>query len=406
MFKSLFKGLSQIANYFTGELKECFRDSGAVVMFVVGMMAYPVAYSIGYLKEVVRDIPVALVDLDHSSLSRQLSRMTDATEQLTVLYKPSSMKDAETLFYNGDFAGVILIPSDFEKSIYSGKQTGISVYSDAGHFLLYKQVLAGSLYASQTMGAGIEIKNLLQKGKTVKQANDAREPLNVNVYSLYNPSGGYASFVVPGILIIVIQQTLLIGIGILWAKHTERKKYHYLKTAINQRWASFKMLLGQSAAYVAVYVFTSFLIIGLFYKIINFPDKSGLLPVFFLLIPYLFSITFLGMALGVMFRKRVHALLFMVFISPSVFFISGASWPVQALPPVLKLVSYIFPSTPMINAFIRVRIMGSGLQSVNYEYHIIVLQMLIFFLIAWLAYAIKLNNLRKQVAAGNLIIEE
>ena len=406
MFKSLFKGLSQIANYFTGELKECFRDSGAVVMFIVGMIAYPVAYSIGYLKEVVRDIPVAVVDLDHSSLSRQLSRMTDATEQLTVLYKPASMKDAETLFYNGDIAGVILIPSNFEKSIYSGKQAGISVYSDAGHFLLYKQVLAGSLYASQTMGAGIEIKNLLQKGKTVKQANDAREPLNVNVYSLYNPSGGYASFVVPGILIIVIQQTLLIGIGILWAKHTERKKYHYLKTAVNQRWASFKMLLGQSAAYVALYVFTSFLIIGLFYKIMDFPDKSGLLPVFFLLIPYLFSITFLGMALGVMFRKRVHALLFIVFISPSVFFISGASWPAQALPTTLKILSYIFPSTPMINAFIRVRIMGSGLQLVNHEYHIILLQMLIFFLIAWLAYAIKLNNLRKQVAAGNLIISE
>ena len=406
MFKSLFKGLSQIANYFTGELKECFSDSGAVVMFIVGMIAYPVAYSIGYLKEVVRDIPVAVVDLDHSSLSRQLSRMTDATEQLTVLYKPASMKDAETLFYNGDVAGVILIPSNFEKNIYSGKQAGISVYSDAGHFLLYKQVLAGSLYASQTMGAGIEIKNLLQKGKTLKQANDAREPLNVNVYSLYNPSGGYASFVVPGILIIVIQQTLLIGIGILWAKHTERKKYHYLKTAVHQRWASFKMLVGQSAAYVAVYVFTSFLIIGLFYKIMDFPDKSGLLPVFFLLIPYLFSITFLGMALGVMFRKRVHALLFMVFISPSVFFISGASWPAQALPTTLKILSYIFPSTPMINAFIRVRIMGSGLQSVNHEYHIILLQMLIFFLIAWLAYAIKLNNLRKQVAAGNLIIPE
>jgi len=406
MFKSLVNGLSQIAKYFIGELKESFRDNGAIIMFILGMIAYPIAYSIGYLKEVVRDIPVAVVDLDHSSLSRQLSRMADATEQLTVVYKPSSLKDAETLFYKGDVAGVILIPSDFEKNIYSGKQAGISVYNDAGHFLLYKQVLAGSLYASQTMGAGIEIKNLLQKGKTLKQANDAREPLNVIVYSLYNPSGGYASFVVPGILIIVIQQTLLIGIGILWAKHAERKKYHYLKKAIDQRWASFKMLLGQSTAYVSIYVVTSFLILGLFYKIIDFPDKSGFLPVFFLLIPYLFSITFLGMALGVMFQKRVHALLFMVFISPSVFFISGAAWPAQALPPFLKAISYIFPSTPMIGAFTRLRIMGSGLRLISSEYWIIITQMIVFFLIAWLAYFIKLNDLRKQVAAGNFIIQD
>lgn len=406
MFKSLFKGLHQIANYFTGELKECFRDSGAIVMFVLGMIAYPVAYSIGYMKEVVKDVPVAVVDLDHTSLSRQLSRMVDATEQVSVTIKPSSLTEAQDLFYKGEVAGVFLIPNGFEKNIYSGRQGGVTVYSDAGHFLLYKQVLAGGLYGSQVLGAGIEIKNMLQKGKTLQQAMDAREPLTVNVYSLYNPNGGYASFVVPGILIIVIQQTLLIGIGVLWAKHRERKSYHYLKAAVNQRWASLKLVIGQSSAYVALYLFTSFLILGLFYNIMNFPDKSGFWPVFYLLIPYLFSISFLGMAIGVMFKKRVHALLFLVFISPSVFFISGASWPAEALPPLLKAASYILPSTPMINAFLRLRVYGAGLQSISAEYKIILIQMIVFFFFALLAYAIKLNSLRKKVKAGEIIIPD
>ena len=404
MFKSFFNGLQQVAKYYTGELKECFRDNGAIIMFILGMIAYPVAYSIGYMKEVVKEVPVAVVDLDHSGLSRQLSRMADATEQIAVTVKPGSLKEASDLFYKGEVAGVVLIPSGFEKNIYSGSQSSVTVYSDAGHFLLYKQVLAGSLYGSQTMGAGIEIKNALLQGKTYQQALDAREPLNVNVYSLYNPNAGYASFIVPGILIIVIQQTLLIGIGILWAKHTERKSYHYLKTAVNQRWASFKMILGQSAAYVSLYLFTSFLIIGVFYRIINFPDKSGFLPVLYLLIPYLFSVAFLGMAIGVIFSKRVHALLFLVFISPSVFFISGASWPVQALPPVLHGLSFMLPCTPMINAFIRLRTMGAGLTAVRHEYFIILIQMGINFILALLAYAIKLKNLKKQVLAGKIII--
>ncbi len=396
MFKSLFKGLHQISNYFIGELKECFRDSGVIVMFVLGMIAYPVAYSIGYMKEVVKDVPIAMVDLDHTSLSRQLSRMIDATEQVSVAIKPSSLKEAQNLFYKGDVVGVFLIPNGFEKNIYSGKQGGVTVYSDAGHFLLYKQVLAGGLYGSQVLGARIEIKNMLQKGKTLQQAMDTREPLNINVYSLYNPNGGYASFVVPGILIIVIQQTLLIGIGVLWAKHRERKSYHYLKVAVNQRWANLKLVIGQSSAYVALYLFTSFIILGLFYNIMNFPDKSGFWPVFYLLIPYLFSISFLGMSIGVMFKKRVHALLFLVFISPSIFFMSGALWPAQALPPLLKGLSYILPSTPMINAFLRLRVYGAGLQAINTEYRIILIQMMVFFFFALLMYTIKLNSLRKN----------
>jgi ABC-2 type transport system permease protein len=404
MFKSLFRGLHQTATYFWGELKESVRDSGTIIMFLVGMIIYPVLYSLGYFSEVVRDIPVAMVDMDHSSLSRQLTRLIDATEQVNVTEKPNSIKEAEELFYAGKVAGVYLIDNGFEKDIYSGRQGNISVYSDAGHFLLYKQVLTSGLYGSQVMSGSIEINNLLQKGKTLQQAIDAREPLNINVYNLYNPNGGYATFIVPGILIIVIQQTLLIGIGILWAKHRERKSYHYLKDAVNQRWAGLKILLGQSSAYVFLYLFTSFLILGLFYTFMKFPDKSGFLPVLFLLIPYLFTVAFLGMTVGVMFKKRVHALLFMVFISPSIFFISGAAWPAGALPPFLRTISYIFPSTPMINAFIRVRIFGAGLQSVYPEYKIMLIQMSIYFATALLAYYIKLKTLKQKILTGEIVI--
>jgi len=85
---------------------------------------------------------------------------------------------------------------------------------------------------------------------------------------------------------------------------------------------------------------------------------------------------------------------------------SGAAWPAQALPPVLKTLSYIFPSTPMVNAFIRLRIFGAGLQSIRYEYRIMLIQMMVFFILAVAGYAIKLKNLRKDVMLGKLMIPE
>jgi ABC-2 type transport system permease protein len=404
MWKSLINGLQQIAGYFTAEIKECFRDSGTIVIFILGMITYPVAYSIGYLKETVRDVPVAVVDLDHTSLSRQYSRMADATEQVNVVFKPASLKAASDLFYKGKVAGVILIPSGFEKDIYSGRQAGITVYSDAGHFLLYKQVYAGGIYSSQTFGAGIEVKSLLMKGETLNQALKERNPLNVSVYNLYNPSGGYATFIVPGIFLIVIQQTLLIGIGLLGGKHNERNSYHYLAAAIHQRWASLKLVLGQAGAYVFIYLFTSFLIVGIFYKLILFPDKGGYLSTYYLLVPYLFTIAFLGITIGLLFKKRAHALLLIVFISPSVFFMSGVAWPAQALPPILRYLSFLFPSTPMINAFVRLRMMGSGLHAIRFEYHIMLIQMVICFILALLSFQIKLKRLRRQVALPVLVV--
>jgi ABC-2 type transport system permease protein len=397
LYRSIFYGLYQIRTYFVGEVKEIFRDGGTVVIFLLAMIAYPIVYSLGYINELAKDVPVAVVDLNNTDMSRKLCRMMDATEQIKITYKVNSIKEAEALFYKNNLSGVVLINKDFEKNILSGKQGGVTVYSDAGHFLLYKQVYSGVLYASQTLGAGIEIRNLLTKGKTLEQAMEQRDPLSVKATNLYNPYGGYATFIVPGILIVIIQQTLLIGIGILGGKHNERKSFHYLKEGARRPFEAMKIILGQTLAFILIYLITTLLILGVFYKLIHFPDKSNFINTYFLLIPYLATISFLGISLSLLFPKRVYALLFLVFISPTLFFISGAAWPVEALPAWLHNLSYIIPSTPMVNAFIKVRIMGTGLQSVKPEYSMMLIQMLVYFAIAIIIYRIKLRKLRAEM---------
>ncbi|HRO85987.1 MAG TPA: ABC transporter permease [Niabella sp.] len=398
IFRSLKFALIQIGGYFTGEVKEIFRDGGTIVVFLLAMIAYPIIYALGYIKETAKEIPVALVDLNHSATSEKLGRMIDATEQIKISYKPTSLNEAEKLYYKNEVMGVIVIDKDFEKNILSANRGAISVYSDAGHFLLYKQVYSGVVYASQTLNAGIEVRNLLTKGKTMEQAMEQRDPLSLKVNNLYNPSGGYASFIVPAILIILIQQTLLIGIGILYGKHNERNNFHYLKEGAKRPFEAMKIVLGQTLAFMLIYLFTSFLILGLFYHIVGFPDKTGFLKTYYLLIPYLAAISFLGIGIGLLFPKRVYALLFLVFLSPPILFISGAVWPAEALPRALYYASYLLPSTPMINGFIRLRIMNSGLHAISTEYNILIIQMVAYFLMTISIYRIKLKRLRKQLA--------
>ncbi len=395
LIKSFVSGLKQIDIYFRGELKEIFRDSGTVVLFFLAMIVYPVAYAFGYLNETARETPVALVDLSHTSLSRKFGRMLDATEQIKIKARVNSLVEAEDLYYRNEIAGIVLVDKDFEKKILSGSSGSVSVYSDAGHFLLYKQVYSATVFAGQTLGAAIEANSLLNKGKTKEQALRLRDPLSIKVSTLYNPSGGYASFIVPAIIIILTQQTLLIGIGLLYGKHNERRSYHFLGDGPRRPFEEIKIVTGQALAFILIYLVTNFLILGIFYNMTSLPAKNSFAEIYYLLIPYLATVSFTGIGLGLLFSKRVYALVFLVFLSPILFFVSGAAWPSTSLPYLLRLGSYFLPSTPMVQAFTKLRVMGSGLNAISGEYNLMLIQMAVYFLGACLIYRIKLHKLRE-----------
>ncbi|NWJ51922.1 MAG: ABC transporter permease [Bacteroidetes bacterium] len=396
LINNINKGLRKTAEYYSEEMRLIMADAGAVLLFIVAMVIYPVVYSIGYSGEVIKDLPVAVVDLNHSSLSRQYSRMLDATEQIHVVCKPGSLKEAESLFYEGNIKGIVLIPDDFEKNILQGIQSNVTVYCDASYFLIYKQVYAGAAYSTGTLSAGVEIKKLLAQGRDLNQALDQRDPLKTNIISLYNPSAGYGSFIMPGVLLIILQQTLLIGIGLLGATTREKIKNRNLIVQPLTRGGSITAVLGKSLAYLVIYMFNVIFIMVVIPKWFSFPDKSGFLTTLFLTIPYILSISFLGITISVLFKKRAHALLFMVFLSNIILFFSGLSWPSAALPPLLYKIAHIFPSTLMIPAYLRVRIMGAPLSSVAYEYTFILIQMVVYFVLACLAYKFSSKKLARE----------
>lgn len=393
------KHIKVLADFFIDEIKLIFSDAGAVLFFLVAMFIYPLLYTLGYEKETVRELPVAIVDLDHTATSRQFERMADAAEQLKVTCKPGSLKEAETLFYEGKINGIILIPEDFEKDILRANRTSVTVYCDAGYFMLYKQVYAGAVYSSGTFGAGVEIKRLMAQGKTMKQALDMQDPLKTDVYNLYNPSGGYGSFVMPGMSIIIIQQTLLIGIGMLGG--TIREKRIFLKRygSVSRKWGNVKLILGKSFAYVSVYLFTALFPMVLLHKWYHFPEQGDFLRTLAILVPFLFAVSFLGLAISMFFKQRVHSILFLVFLSPMVVFLSGISWPASAIPQWLYWITHVFPSAWAVPAYIKLRIMGAPLEAVHFEQAFLLIQMIIYFVLACLSYKYAIRKIGRRIGS-------
>jgi ABC-2 type transport system permease protein len=396
------KRLSNIYSAFVSEIRESFSDAGTVLIFFVAMVLYPMLYSVGYINQTIRDIPVAVIDQDHSSLSRQYTRMLDATEQLNVRYRPGSLKEAEKLFFNGDIHGVILIPQNFSKEILGRRQADVTVYCDAGKFFVYKQVFTAASFSTATFNAGVEIRSLMSKGRSWDEALDKFEGLSARFYDLYNPSSGYCTFIVPGILIIVIQQSLLVGIGLLFGKNNERRKLRPGRGDACRENSAPEDVLGKSFAYVTLYLFTSLLTLLLLYHWLSFPERGGFFQVYLLLLPFLLAVSFLGIAIGAWFNKRVHPLMFIVFISPMVFFLTGVAWPFESLPRMLQILAYAFPTTPMIPAFIKLRLIGGGVQSVTRELLVLLIQMTVYFFLAVFScrYALKQSDTKKALVSG------
>ncbi|HNY01007.1 MAG TPA: ABC transporter permease [Bacteroidales bacterium] len=383
-------GKQRIAGFFNdtaatwwSEIRESVTDAGTVLIFFVAVILYPMLYSVGYLRETIRGIPVAVVDLDQTVTSRRLSRLLDATEQVDVTCKPLNLKEAEDLFYRGEVHGVLLIPVSFEKKILKGEQTGTTIYCDAGRFFVYKQVYTAASYAAGMMNAGVEIRSMLAGGKSWNEALNRTAGISPQFFDLYNPSSGYATFIVPCILIIVIQQSLLVGIGLLSGKRNERKRPD--NPGVNPRSPSrMAGILGKSMAYVSLYLLTTLVTLVLFYHWLSFPEKTNFTAIYPVLILFLFTVSFMGLAIGSWFTKRAHALMFVIFISPIVFFLSGVPWPTQSMPGVTRFLSLFFPSTPMLPAFLKLRLIGGGIAAIRPEILLLAVQCLGWFFVAWL----------------------
>jgi len=281
--------------------------------------------------------------------------------------------------------------------LLKGFQTSVSVYCDASYFLIYKETLSGTIQSAGTLSAGVEIKRLMATGSSEEQALEQRDPMPSKFYNLYNPSGSYGSYVMPGMILIILQQTLLIGIGMIGGAGKEKRNNQEVVPGVKVKQGMFSVVLGKGLAYFMIYIpniaFTQVYLAEWF----GFPDKGSLIDVCILLIPYLFSVIFLGLTISMLFRRREHSIMTLVFISPIVLFVSGLSWPESSMPSLLYKVSHVLPSTSMIPAFLRIRSMGVSISEVRPELLFMLALMVVYFLLAAFTYKITIIRQSKKV---------
>lgn len=335
-------------------LKAIFSDKGALLLMLVAPVLYGFFYPWPYGTQSVTRVPVAVVDYDHSNLSRQITRFAQASPRIDVRLVTGDERQAQQALWRGEIEGFAILPPDLKRNVLRGSAAVVTVQANGSYALLNKAVLYGFAEAVGTVSAGIEIKKLQAGGQSALQAQASRNPVNTQLVPLFNPTEGYGSYVVPAVALLILQQTLLMGVGLLvglWAESGQQR-------------ASPVVWLGRILAFSSVGYLSGLLYFGWIFWLQDFPRGGNPLGALVLLAFYVPAISILGALLGCWFGNRERALQVLLFTSLPMAFVSGFSWPVEALPETLQALRWVLPSTAGIQASLRLNQMGAPLADV------------------------------------------
>lgn len=385
------KSILNIFQIWYREIGNIFRDKGIMIFILFVPLAYPLLYSYVYTNEVVREVPVAVVDESHSELSRELLRKMDASPDMKIVAYCDNLSAAQEMIRRQGVYGIVRIPSDFTRELWNGNQAPIGLYCDMSSMLYYKALLLTATNVSLEVNKDIKVSHYLPS-TTDRQAEITRMPIDYDYVPLYNPQSGFAAFLIPPVLMLIIQQTLLLGIGM----STGNSREHHMGSVIPfHPWYKnpVHIVIGKALPYFMLYIILGVYMFAVVTRLFTLPQLGHSTTFIAFLVPFVLACIFLAMVLSSFIYRREDSILLLVFLSVPMLFLSGLSWPASDMPAFWKYFSYLFPSTFGMNGYVRITSSGARLSDISSEYIALWIQAGVYFLLACWFYRRQIKSL-------------
>ena len=326
---------------------------GAFILLVVAPLVYGVFYPQPYLNQILRKIPIAVVDNDLSELSRRIVQTLDASGAVKVAIRADTLPQARAALDRGEVFAVVGIPPETERDVLKGTTVHIPIYADATYLFIFRTMGNGIAVAINTLSSELAAGGARTDGSLVKATLASASPADILLQPIFNPVGGYGSYIVPAAFVLILQQLLLIGASLLTV------------VALAQpAGGAFASVLGRGVAHLTIYLpalALYFIVLPRFY---GFSTLGQPLQLFALASLFVLATSFMGQAAGAWFKHPETPTLIFLGISLPQLFLTGFSWPREAIPKSVQAVGYIFPSDFAIDGIVRINQLGASLWEV------------------------------------------
>ena len=371
-------------NDFVNELRRIFRDPGVTVIFIVATLAYPLLYKGIYWNEQITDVPVAVVDLSNSPESRAFLHRWNASPDIRLTHSCTSMAEAEQLLRDQKVHGIIYFPRDFARQLSDPLgQAHISLYCDMSSFLYMKAIYLSCNQVMLESMRNIQIDRYQKMGIGKELAWTLVQDAPYRETALFTPTGGYGSFLIPAVLMLILHQTLFFGICMLGGTAREENVQQY----------TFRSLVVRACAYCVIYCGLAAILLGFLPRLFDIPHIGDIGDILMLIVPYILAIVFFSMCVSVFIRNRESGLVILISSSLIFLFMAGISWPKEMIPSAWRIIAACIPYTWGAHAFIHINSMGATLAQTATEYTALWILAASYFLIACGLFYIKNKKL-------------
>lgn len=376
MSRKIITYIIDVAKVWMHEYRQIFKDEGTLLFVILVPLLYPVLYSWIYNNEVVKEVPVAVVDCSHSAMAREFVRHCDASSDVKVAYRCNSLEEAKDLVGHQKVYGVIYMPEDFGTRLGRMEQAHVSVYCNMGLMLTYKAIFQTCTAVAADLNSRIQIE--LSGAYTAREGEITASPINVRDVPMFNNTGGYGNFILPGVLVLVLQQVLLLGIGMAYGTSYEKHGFVRLKPMLERNFGLSRIMVGRTLGFLVLFVMLSAWVLLAIPRIFNFVHIMPHGEFLLFTIPYLLACIFFAITFSFIVRQRENVMLLVVFTSVPFLFMSGVSWPKSNIPEIWQLTGYLFPSTFGIQGFIKLNTMGCLFSDVWPEIKALWMQVIVY----------------------------
>lgn len=332
------------------------KDHSLLLTLLIAPLLYAFFYGSIYINKEEQNVKLAVVDDDHSRLSRLLQQNIDNSPIVELIHFPN-LQEAEEQMYQGNCQGYFYIPKGTENNLLSIKQSNVILAVNAARFLPSSDLLLNVQQICLTIGAGVRLQYFQKsEGMSTTASMENVMPINLDYRPLFNERSSYGAFLLPGLLALILQQTLLIGLS----ESVAGERQHLRLPA----WLGGRIsngIWGKGLFYLILFSAYAFFFLNVNYSLLNLPMRGNGFQLSILLVLFILTLIPMAQFIGSLFKSQLLCLQMMAFSTYPIFLITGYSWPFESLPTILQWLSQLLPTTPFLKIYTSVVQSGASI---------------------------------------------
>lgn len=358
--------LQIFADEYVRLMKLIIHDQGLLLFFLFLPLAYPIVYSLIYNPELVRDVKMVVVDNDRTPYSRRLVRDMDATQEAKVIGYAANMTEAKEAMHSHQCYAILEIPEGLEQKVGRGDKAAIPMYCEMSLLLRYRGFLVASTNIAAKLGAEIQA-TTAEDNIPLSSSMLTGDVMPISSVSMGNIESGFCSFIMPGIIILILQQCIILAIGMMGGAYHEHPQL-LGENMLSERPAVLTSMLARILSCITMLIVPVIFLVYYVPWIFSLPMSFNILERFLFLLPMILGSCLLGLTVQGLVSQRENIIIIWVATSVAFLFLSGLTWPRYAMSPFWSAIGDLIPATWGIEGFIRMNTNGGSLAQQSHAF--------------------------------------